>query len=110
MQPDKPAAGKRLDDVVGARFLVLARSMVALGSSAGWWRDVAGALVATTRPPHDGVLAPWSDELEAWMRRHSCEVAVVRPDRYVLGTGSDLDELTEAVAGLLDRSRVPAPS
>jgi 3-(3-hydroxy-phenyl)propionate hydroxylase len=109
VQPPSTSAGLRLDDVIGPRFLVLARSVEAYGGSAEWWRDVAGALVATTRPPTHGVLAPWSAELEAWMQRHACEVAVVRPDRYVLGTGTDLDDLTSAVGCLLAASESCAP-
>jgi 3-(3-hydroxy-phenyl)propionate hydroxylase len=92
IQPTKD--GQRLDDLVGSRFLVVARRQSDLGSSGGWWRDVAGA--------HTIVLEEQPNEaLGLWLKRFGADVAVVRPDRYVLGSGSDLDQITGDVAGLL---------
>jgi hypothetical protein len=110
VQPERIVDGRRLDDVVGSRFLVLTRSVQAYGHSAERWRGEFGALVATTGPGARGALAPWVEELDAWMQRRGCEVVVVRPDRYVLGTASNLDELTPAVAGLLGGPKVPVIS
>jgi hypothetical protein len=45
--------------------------------------------------------------LNQWFGRYEADVVVVRPDRYVLGTGHNLDQITDAVRGLLageDRS------
>ena len=92
IQPTKD--GQRLDDVVGSRFLVVARRQSDLGSSGGWWREVAGAhTIVLEDQPHEA--------LSLWLKRFGADVAVVRPDRYVLGSGSDLDQITEDVAGLL---------
>lgn len=86
--------GRRSDDIIGSRFFVLGRSAAALGSSAAWWRDTLDAHVAT--------LADLDDlGLNRWMDRYDAEVVVVRPDRYVLGTAKNLDQMTEAVRGLL---------
>jgi 3-(3-hydroxy-phenyl)propionate hydroxylase len=92
--PQPRIDGKLLDEIVGMRFLVLARSEKALGNSAAWWRDRAGALVATL----DEISAPG---IVAWLDRREADVVVVRPDRYVLGTAGSLDKITPAVAGLL---------
>lgn len=86
--------GQRLDDVVGHRFLVVARNEAALGNSGNWWREIAGAhTIVLEHQPHEA--------LALWLKRFGADVAVVRPDRYVLGAGSDLDQLTGEVAGLL---------
>ena len=37
----------------------------------------------------------------AWLDSHDSDVVVVRPDRYVLWAGPDLDDLTRKIAGLL---------
>jgi 3-(3-hydroxy-phenyl)propionate hydroxylase len=88
------ANGRRFDDVVGPRFLVLARNPVAIGGSATFWTDEIGALIAT---PDD--FPDFKDELEAWLDRADAEVIVVRPDRYVLAVGEGLDAITSAVRG-----------
>jgi 3-(3-hydroxy-phenyl)propionate hydroxylase len=90
-------SGDRLDDVVGSRFLVLARSPASWGATADWWRDQVDALVTTT-----GELEPWTAELDRWLERRGCAVVVVRPDRYVLATAQCLDDVTALVAPLLE--------
>ena len=94
---------QRFDDVVGARFLVLARSTASLGHTAQWWIDELDARVALVQEFCEPVLDQWLD-------RYRAEVVVVRPDRYVLGTASNLDQITNAVRGLLagDKRRAPA--
>jgi 3-(3-hydroxy-phenyl)propionate hydroxylase len=86
------ADGTALDDVVGNRFLVLAVDRSALGPEAQWWEDNVGAWVVTPEdlPDADG-------RLGAWLARRGASVAVIRPDRYVLGTADDLVAITEAV-------------
>lgn len=92
--------GRLLDDLVGPRFLVLARDDAALGASAGWWRGI-GAQVTTLAALNDPACARWMDRFEAG-------VVVVRPDRYVLGTGGTLDAITAKVQSLLaSETRAP---
>jgi 3-(3-hydroxy-phenyl)propionate hydroxylase len=89
--------GKPLDDAVGQRFLVLARHDAALGSTSRWWADVVGAWVTTIAdlPQPDPALAEWLDSQGA-------DVAVVRPDRYVLAAvAGTLDQITGDVSALL---------
>ncbi len=82
---------KRLDDIVGTRFFVLGRDEDALGDAGDWWRDQTGAMVTTLADMN-------SPDLAAWMDRKSVDVVVVRPDRYVLGAGNSLQEITDKVA------------
>jgi 3-(3-hydroxy-phenyl)propionate hydroxylase len=96
VQPSRASDVPRLDDVVGRRFLVVGRTDENLGSSASWWRSIAGALVATADqlPDPDGVVARWMDG-------RGVRFVVVRPDRYVMAAGDDLDTATSSVASLL---------
>ena len=98
--PQEPgfAPGGGLDDLVGPRFLVAARSLPDLGDSAAWWRG-RGALVATlAQLDGHGAL------VEEWLARRDASVVVVRPDRYVLSAGNDLAAITTRAAGVLSRS------
>lgn len=75
--------GRRLDDLVGPRFLVAAS------------RPLAGAVA-----PASGVVVV-SEPVAAigsYLGRYGCEAVVVRPDRYVLGTAQDERELRELLA------------
>lgn len=96
LQPAGTNGGPRFDDLVGPRFLVLARSRDMLGAAGEWWSERLGAYVASLAelPLHERPLRRWLDAREA-------DVVVVRPDRYVLGAGRDLDALTHPVADLL---------
>ena len=101
VQPSGPDG--RLDDLIGSRFAVLARTPALIGQTllgpgpAGWWRDQMGAFVAAAGqlpPAHaKGVLS--------WLEDHDSDVVVVRPDRYVLWAGPDLDDVTRKISGLL---------
>ena len=91
--------GKRLDDIVGPRFLVLVRHVSQLGDSAAWSK-AQGALVATTDELH-------SDALLKWLDRYGHDVVIVRPDRYVLGAGKTLDDMTRRVEKILSAAPVP---
>lgn len=97
--------GVTLDDLVGQRFVVLARSAEQLdGPAAAWWRRL-GSLMTTLDdlPDTEGALQRWMDRREA-------NVVVVRPDRYVLGVGPCLEEITGPAAGLLSGASAPVPS
>jgi hypothetical protein len=95
-QPVDPDHQHRLDDWIGQRFLVLAVDESALGESVGWWRrqpDVRIVLLADVPEP--------SAKLKAWFDRTGGKVAVVRPDRYLLGVAECLDEITTRVRSVL---------
>lgn len=94
IQPDLD--GKRLDDLVGQRFLVLSRNRAALGTGAAWWESQMDAMIL--------VLAEQPNEpLLHWLESRRTDVAVVRPDRYVMGTGKTLETITVKVQSLLTR-------
>jgi 3-(3-hydroxy-phenyl)propionate hydroxylase len=86
--------GRPLDDVVGQRFLVLCRDAPA--ADAEWWASAAGALVATVSELDDD-----AGTLRGWLDRRDADVAVVRPDRFVMGAGRDLGAITEEVRALV---------
>jgi hypothetical protein len=83
---------------VGRRFLVLAADAGALGRSAHWWRATSDAVVCELADLPDD-----SGAIRAWFERRAGRVAVVRPDRYVLGVADDLDDMTERVRPWIDR-------
>jgi 3-(3-hydroxy-phenyl)propionate hydroxylase len=73
--------GERSDDAVGDRFLVVTRSSDVGGPEIDRWRR-AGAMVV------DASIEPsWTAILDAFTP--PADVAVVRPDRYVLGAGNE---------------------
>jgi 3-(3-hydroxy-phenyl)propionate hydroxylase len=67
----------RLDDVLGLGPWLITRDV-----SADEPQDLK---VVATRAQH---LAPFRDRLDAWMDAHQAEAVLVRPDRYVFGTGA----------------------
>jgi 3-(3-hydroxy-phenyl)propionate hydroxylase len=96
VQPPAAPGGKRLDDVVGQRFAVIARSEEALGEAARWWEAELGAFVATLAE-----LGPDAGAVGSWLSARGADVTVIRPDHYVLWAGSDLEAATRRVAPLL---------
>lgn len=89
--------GRRLDDVVGPRFLVLARDASALDEpTVSWWRDQVGAFVSAVDD-----LGEDEPRLAEWLEARSASVAVVRPDRQLLALTDDLLTTTMAVCRLL---------
>ncbi len=99
----QPTIGeRRLDDIVGPRFLVIGRDAEALGSSVGWWRSELGAAIFTLDDLKD-------DGIVRWLDRYAADVVVVRPDRYVLGTGTELNSLTDAVRRVLAPTGLERP-
>jgi 3-(3-hydroxy-phenyl)propionate hydroxylase len=87
---------RRFDDVVGERFLVLARDEAALDDSVDWWTDELGALVATPE-----AFPEFAASLLAWLDRLRADVVVVRPDRYILAAGQRLQGIAEQLRSVL---------
>ncbi len=80
------AGGRRLDDLVGHRFLVAAGQEV--------WLEVPEELpLAVERTRHVVVLTQTGDELPPLLAHYDRQAVVVRPDRYVLGVADDGREL-----------------
>jgi 3-(3-hydroxy-phenyl)propionate hydroxylase len=89
VQPN--ADGVRLDDLVGRRFALLARRRESLaGGVARWWRDRLHAFVAAV----DDLPPGHQPTVRSWLDNHDSDLVVVRPDRYVLWSGRDLEPLT----------------
>lgn len=79
--PQLVAAGKRLDDALGSGAWLIIRD--------GIPQPIAeGIAVAALDDP---VLTPFADALGAWLDAHEAESVLVRPDRYVFGTGKPGD-------------------
>ncbi len=83
--------GRRLDDIVGDRFLIVARKEAHLGDSRGWWEARLGARIWVLD-------AQPNEDIERWLDRFNAAVAVVRPDRYVLAAGDNLEPITRLAA------------
>ena len=87
--------GTRMDDLVGGRFAVVARTAALLqGTGGDWWTAPRRAAARTprTRPR-------WQPTLDAL----AADVVVVRPDRYVLFAGEQLAVPDPAACELLIR-------
>lgn len=83
-----------LDDVIGPRFLLLARTGAALDdASVAWWRD-AGAVVGVTSDFGDAEAS-----LIQWLDAAKADVVVVRPDRYVMDIAPSAADVTAALVG-----------
>jgi 3-(3-hydroxy-phenyl)propionate hydroxylase len=80
------ADGKRLDEVVGARFAVV--TSAPLNPSQQDELTRRGAVVVTAHPGTD---------LGLWLRAGRASAAVVRPDRTVLCASRNLAEVCDAV-------------
>ncbi len=77
----------KLDDALGQGAWLIARS----GAAASSRGNVRSADL------DDAALAPFREQLESWLTKHSSEAVLVRPDRYVFGAGS-ADALAQAWA------------
>jgi 2-polyprenyl-6-methoxyphenol hydroxylase-like FAD-dependent oxidoreductase len=77
----QPVAGKgimqRLDDVLGPSAWLIARDGV----------DEIARHNLTAVALDEAVLAPFRAELAHWLKKHDVDAVLVRPDRYVFGTG-----------------------
>ncbi|MGO8966393.1 MAG: bifunctional 3-(3-hydroxy-phenyl)propionate/3-hydroxycinnamic acid hydroxylase [Mycobacterium sp.] len=80
------AEGLRFDDMVGGRFAVITSSPLTEGQRDQLSRR--GAVVVSATP---------DDDLGRWLHTARARGAIVRPDRTVMRTGRNLDELCSAV-------------
>jgi 3-(3-hydroxy-phenyl)propionate hydroxylase len=94
------AAVLRLDDVLGAGFWLISRKAVTVGPG--------GKLIGIRNfALDDEILAPFSSPLSAWLDVAEADAVLVRPDRYVFGTGNAADLENEAVSQIV-REIAPA--
>ncbi|HEY2254830.1 MAG TPA: bifunctional 3-(3-hydroxy-phenyl)propionate/3-hydroxycinnamic acid hydroxylase [Variovorax sp.] len=80
-----------MDALAGCGWrLVLERELEAAAHGLPHWHPTLGVLrlSAGAWQEHDGVV-------RAWMERHGCHAALVRPDHYVFGAAADAKELAE---------------
>lgn len=95
--PQTTIGGRRSDDVVGARFLVLAQAAEDLDEATSrWWREQVGALVTTVAELDED-----TPTLATWLQDRSARVVIVRPDRQVMALTDDLAAATARVGPLL---------
>lgn len=88
--------GARLDDVLGEGGWLIGRDPP---------QDLAAGLVAIALS--EARLAPFRSAVEAWLAEHGASAVLVRPDRYVFGTGR-ADDLARAWAADLSPVHEPA--
>lgn len=95
------ASGQRSDDRTGYAHVLLAESAVAAGLSHRARAALAevGVVMLTSTD---------ADDLGAWLRQHDIKAALVRPDRYVLGTARDDGELGLLLAAACGTALVPS--
>lgn len=94
--PQPWADDARLDDGLGEGGWLIARDPP---------RDLAGGLTPIALA--DARLAPFRSAIEAWLAGHGAAAVLVRPDRYVFGTGQ-ADDLARAWAAALSPVHEPA--
>jgi 3-(3-hydroxy-phenyl)propionate hydroxylase len=90
--PSGDGSVSRLDDVLGKDVLIVTSRSGSSGAGEAWWRKQFNARVVCLDD-----LGESADGLRDWFRRRGATVAVVRPDRYVLTMGTDLDQLRESL-------------
>ena len=109
------ANGCLLDGSPGAGEL-FPQPWATVGDQVARFDDVAGPgpwlITRTAAPPATGLttlsldgprLAPFAPEITAWLDRKEADAILVRPDRYVFGTGTP-DALAASWAGALKPS------
>ena len=94
--PQPWAGAARLDDALGEGGWLIGREPP---------RDLVGGLVSIALS--DARLAPFRSTIEDWLADHGAEAVLVRPDRYVFGTG-EARILADAWARALSPVHEPA--
>jgi len=69
----------KLDDVLGPGAWLISRSHATRHGTTNTLRRVA---------LDDSEIAPFKKQLDTWLTKHSADAVLVRPDRYVFGTGT----------------------
>ncbi|MBL6940285.1 MAG: bifunctional 3-(3-hydroxy-phenyl)propionate/3-hydroxycinnamic acid hydroxylase [Alphaproteobacteria bacterium] len=72
------ADGTRLDDILGSGAWLIGRG------AGGTPRRTALKSIDLAEPR----LAPFGSQLDTWLAKHNADAVLVRPDRYVFGTGA----------------------
>ncbi|MGP8120057.1 MAG: bifunctional 3-(3-hydroxy-phenyl)propionate/3-hydroxycinnamic acid hydroxylase [Xanthobacteraceae bacterium] len=86
------ADGDRLDDHVGYRFAALLEP--------NFLASLPGALRQQLKQKNVAVVADAAPELQQWLAGNHIGGAVVRPDRYVLGSAKTVSEMDALVAAI----------
>lgn len=85
--------GSRLDDRAGHDFVLIVDGAL--------WRDAPADIRALADATSMLVLdAGKHGELAAWLDAHDTKAVLVRPDRYILGTAGDTDQLGELLSAV----------
>lgn len=87
--PQPVVEGRRLDDLLGPGPWMIGRNMPP---------SVKGIRAAS---PDSRDLGPFGDALQIWLDAHAVEAALVRPDRYVFGSGTSHDLAAAYSAALM---------
>lgn len=83
-------SGRRLDDVIGYRPALILRPGSALAPNADQKETLRNTEIALIE---DGSIA-----LQDWFEENKVEAALIRPDRYILGTATTAEELRALIA------------
>lgn len=86
--------GAKLDDVLGPGAWLISRSPI---------QAISGIVTVTLDTPE---IAPFRIALEAWLDAQAIDAVLVRPDRYVFGTGH-ADELIQQWSGIVGQVMEP---
>ncbi len=101
---------RRLDDLTGARFTLIATSTTWLATLSpadlSTWQHLGGVVVylgtapASSWPAHVLCLEERDGLMAGWLREHAAQAVVARPDHYVYGTAQTPDALSRLIQGL----------
>jgi len=91
---ERDGAALRLDDVLGAEAWLISRSTPVIG------RTLAPLTAVGLDDP---ILAPFRERLITWLDKQGADAVLVRPDRYVFGTGDPGDLAANFAAALTGR-------
>jgi 3-(3-hydroxy-phenyl)propionate hydroxylase len=101
---------RRLDDLTGARFTLIATSATWLATLSpadlSTWQHLGGVVVylgtspASSWPAHVLCLAERDGLMAGWLREHAAQAVMARPDHYVYGTAQTPETLSRLIQGL----------